>query len=60
MGYNEELRLNFITRLNNLGFNSYLLFLGNDNNLQLIYFGDQHTLDILGKLNGTNKSSNCP
>jgi FkbM family methyltransferase len=38
MGYNEELRLNFITRLNNLGFNSYLLFLGNDNNLQLIYF----------------------
>jgi len=37
-GYNEELRTNFITRLNKLGFNSYLLFLGSTNALQMIYF----------------------
>ena len=36
--HNEELRNNLISRLNRLGFNSFLLFLGKDNNLQLIYF----------------------
>jgi FkbM family methyltransferase len=36
--YDEELREAFIKRLNKLGFNSYLLFCGNNNSLQLIYF----------------------
>lgn len=38
LNFNEELRYNLITRLNNLGFNSYLLFCGSNNKLQLIYF----------------------
>jgi FkbM family methyltransferase len=38
LNYNESLRHNFIARLNNLGFNSYMLFLGNGLELQLIYF----------------------
>ncbi len=38
LNFNEDLRHNFITRLNNLGFNSYLLYLGDNNCLQLIYF----------------------
>jgi FkbM family methyltransferase len=37
-GYNDELRNQLIDRLVKLGFNSYLLFCGNDNSLQLIYF----------------------
>jgi FkbM family methyltransferase len=36
--YNNEVRQNLITRLNKLGFNSYLIFLGNNNDLQLIHF----------------------
>ena len=36
--FNDELRDNLISRLNNLGFNSYLQFLGTDNALQMIYF----------------------
>jgi FkbM family methyltransferase len=36
--YDDELRETFIKRLNKLGFNSYLLFCGNNNSLQLIYF----------------------
>jgi FkbM family methyltransferase len=36
--YDEELRDNFIQRLNKLGFNSYLLFMGGNNSLQMIYF----------------------
>jgi FkbM family methyltransferase len=36
--FDEQLRHNFITRLNKLGFNSYVLFCGNDTALQLIYF----------------------
>lgn len=36
--FDEELRNNFVKRLNNLGFNSYVMFLGTDNALQLIYF----------------------
>ena len=36
--YDEALRDEFITRLNKLGFNSYLLFCGGDDALQLIYF----------------------
>ncbi len=38
LNYNEEARTNFITRLNKLGFNSYLLFLGDNNALQMLYF----------------------
>ncbi len=38
LGFDDELRNNMITRLNNLGFHSYLLYLGNNNQLQLIYF----------------------
>lgn len=38
VGYDEELRTNLIKRLNKIGFNSYLLFLGTDNALQMIYF----------------------
>jgi hypothetical protein len=38
LGYNEELRTKFISRLNSVGFNSYLLFLGTNNALQMIYF----------------------
>lgn len=38
LGFDDELRGKFIERLNKLGFNSHLLFLGFDNHLQLIYF----------------------
>lgn len=38
LNFDEELRHNFITRLNKLGFNSHILFCGTDNALQLIYF----------------------
>lgn len=38
LGFNEELREQFITRLNRLGFNSYLLLCGSNEALQLIYF----------------------
>ena len=36
--HDEELRTNFINKMNGLGFNSYLLFMGNNNALQMIYF----------------------
>jgi FkbM family methyltransferase len=36
--HDEQLRTDFIQRLNRLGFNSYLLFLGGNDNLQMIYF----------------------
>jgi FkbM family methyltransferase len=36
--HDEQLRTDFIQRLNRLGFNSYLLFLGGNGNLQMIYF----------------------
>jgi FkbM family methyltransferase len=36
--FDDVLRNNFITRLNRLGFNSYMLMCGYDNALQLIYF----------------------
>ena len=36
--FDDGLRERFIKRLNNLGFNSYLVFLGNDNAAQMIYF----------------------
>jgi FkbM family methyltransferase len=36
--FDEVLRHQFITRLNNLGFNSYIVFCGTDNALQLLYF----------------------
>jgi FkbM family methyltransferase len=38
VGYNDQLRADFINRLNQLGFNSHLLFLGRDNALQMLYF----------------------
>jgi FkbM family methyltransferase len=38
LGYNEELREDLIKRMNSLGFNSYLLFMGSDNALQMLYF----------------------
>ena len=38
LNFDETTRYNLINRLNKLGFNSYLLFCGSDNNLQLIYF----------------------
>lgn len=38
LGFDEDLRHNFIVRLNNLGFNSHILFLGTNNALQLIHF----------------------
>lgn len=34
----DELRTNFILKMNDLGFNSYLLFMGSNNALQMIYF----------------------
>lgn len=36
--FDDALRNKFVTRLNNLGFNSYMLLCGYDNALQLIYF----------------------
>ncbi|MEI6422052.1 MAG: FkbM family methyltransferase [Lentisphaerota bacterium] len=36
--FDTNVRHNFITRLNSVGFNSFLVFLGNDDALQLIYF----------------------
>jgi len=38
LGYDEKIREEFIKRLNKLGFNSYILFLGTNNALQMIYF----------------------
>lgn len=38
LGFDEKIRQDLIHRLTTLGFNSYLLFCGNDNNLQLLYF----------------------
>ena len=36
--FDDELRTNFINKMNGLGFNSYILFMGNNNALQMIYF----------------------
>ena len=36
--FDDELRSNFIKKMNGLGFNSYIMFMGNDNALQMIYF----------------------
>ena len=36
--FNEDLRTQFIQRLTKLGFNSYLLFMGTNNALQMLYF----------------------
>jgi len=38
LGYDEAIREQFIKRLNGLGFNSHILFLGTNNALQMIYF----------------------
>lgn len=38
LNYNEQIRSELIDRLNKLGFNSYLLFLGDNNALQMLYF----------------------
>jgi FkbM family methyltransferase len=38
LGFNEELRQGLIDRMLGLGFNSYLLFMGTDNALQMLYF----------------------
>lgn len=38
VGYDDEKRFNFVSRLNKLGFNSYMLMLGTNNALQMIYF----------------------
>jgi len=36
--YDEELRQKLINRMVILGFNSYLMFMGSNNALQMIYF----------------------
>jgi FkbM family methyltransferase len=36
--FDDDLRSNFIKKMNGLGFNSYLLFMGHNNALQMIYF----------------------
>jgi FkbM family methyltransferase len=36
--YDDDLRTNFILKMNDLGFSSYLLFMGTNNSLQMIYF----------------------
>lgn len=38
LNYDENVRSKFVSRLNMLGFNSHILFLGTDNKLQMIYF----------------------
>jgi FkbM family methyltransferase len=38
LNYNEKLRSDLVARLNNLGFNSHVLLLGDNNALQMIYF----------------------
>jgi len=38
LDHNEELRQGLIDRMNGLGFNTYLLFMGGNNELQMIYF----------------------
>jgi FkbM family methyltransferase len=37
-GYDERLRQALIERLNNLGFNSFMMYMGGNDNLQMIYF----------------------
>jgi hypothetical protein len=37
LGFDEELRHRFIKRFNDLGFNTYILFLGGNNQLQYLY-----------------------
>jgi FkbM family methyltransferase len=36
--FDDDLRTNFIRKMNDLGFNSYILFMGYNNALQMIYF----------------------
>ena len=36
--HDETLRQGLIDRMNRLGFNSWLMFMGSNNNLQMIYF----------------------
>jgi hypothetical protein len=36
--FNDELRQQLIDRMLKLGFNSYLMFMGTDNALQMLYF----------------------
>jgi hypothetical protein len=36
--FDDQMRDNFIQKLNNLGFNSYVLFMGYNNAAQMIYF----------------------
>jgi FkbM family methyltransferase len=54
LNYDEDLRANFIKRLNQLGFNSHLLFLGSNNALQMIYFSKfepgTYRFDIINSL----------
>jgi hypothetical protein len=38
LGHNEELRQTLINRLQSLGFSSYILFMGGNDELQMIYF----------------------
>jgi FkbM family methyltransferase len=38
LNHNEDLRQGLIDRMNGLGFQSYLLFMGGNNELQMIYF----------------------
>jgi FkbM family methyltransferase len=38
LDYNEDLRQGLINRMTSLGFNSYLLFMGTNNALQMLYF----------------------
>jgi len=64
LGYNEELRNNLISRLNKNGFSTFLLMLGNNNSLQMLYANKiknnkmtKETLDSFGVKNGTDKSS---
>ena len=57
--YDEELRSNLINRLNSLGFDSHLSFLGDNKELQMIYFTKMetaNTLDAIANLHGTDKS----
>jgi len=46
LGYNEEVRKNLINRLTGLGFNSYLLSLGSNNALQMLYFSNMDSPPI--------------
>lgn len=55
VGFDENLRSDLIKRLNKIGFNSYLVFLGDNDHLQMIYFWRNLTVNHISRTDIINK-----